>query len=123
MTSETSNENEPDIFVKVGFLGNLRLLLGRPRRLFENCFRRKWVKNNLDRRLGRCRRCGACCRMGVRCRFLKYDEEGKSLCDVYDKRMSANCRNFPMSKKDLAERDRVCSQSCGFSFPDTDETT
>ena len=123
MNSDTNNENEPDIFIKVGFLTNFRLLFGCPRRSLENFFRRKWVENNLDRRLGQCRRCGACCRMGFRCRYLKYDEEGKGLCEIYDKKRIASCRNFPMSEKDLAQRDRICSQPCGFSFADTDGAT
>jgi len=61
--------------------------------------------------------------MGIRCRFLKYDSEGKSLCEVYDKRLSANCKNFPMSEKDLADRNLVCSRPCGFYFVDSAEKT
>jgi hypothetical protein len=123
MNSETNNENEPDIFIKAGFLANFQLLFGCPRRSFENLFRRKWVESNLARRVGRCRRCGACCRMGFRCRHLKYDDGGNGLCDVYDRRKAASCRHFPMSEKDLAERDRVCSQACGFRFIDANDTT
>lgn len=120
MNSETGNENEPDIFVKVGFGVNFRLLFGCPRRSFENFFRRKWVKSNLARRAGECKRCGACCRMGFRCSRLKYDEDGRALCEIYDRRKAASCRNFPMSPRDLVERDSICSQPCGFSFADAD---
>ena len=123
MNPEIGRANEPDIFLKVGFLANFRLLFGCPRRSFENFFRRKWVKSNLDRRLGQCLRCGACCRMGFRCHHLKYDEEGKGLCAIYDRRKATSCRDFPMSERDLAERDSICSQPCGFTFADTDQAT
>ncbi|MFO7900258.1 MAG: hypothetical protein R6V58_14505 [Planctomycetota bacterium] len=116
-----NDQNEPDIFIDVGFLTRLRLLLGRPRRLFENLFRKRKVHDNLARRVGECNHCGACCRMGIRCRLLTYDEDGKSSCDAYGNRLSANCRNFPMSEKDLAERDLICTQPCGYSFGDPDE--
>jgi hypothetical protein len=120
MNSDTPNGNEPDIFVKVGFFINFLHLFGCPRRSFENFFRRAWVKSNLDRRVGTCRRCGACCRMGFRCHHLKYDSDGNALCAVYDTRKAASCRNFPMSQRDLAERDSICSQPCGFSFNSRD---
>jgi len=123
MNAGTNNENESDIFVRVGFFTNFRMLFGCPRRSFENFFRRKWVKSNLARRVGRCRRCGACCRMGFRCHHLKYDDSGESFCAVYDRRKAASCRNFPMSERDLAQRDRICSQPCGFTFVDADSTT
>ncbi|MDP7287326.1 MAG: hypothetical protein QGH94_04970 [Phycisphaerae bacterium] len=122
MNRKTSNKNEPDIFIKPGFGANFRLLFGCPRRSLENRFRRQWVRSNIDRRIGQCQRCGACCRMGFRCSSLKYDIDGRALCEIYDRRTNASCRDFPMSPRDLAERDKVCSQPCGFSFIDADET-
>jgi hypothetical protein len=120
MDRKTSNANEPDIFVNPGFLVNFQLLFGCPRRSRENRFRKEWVQSNIARRTGQCHRCGACCRMGFRCPSLKYDADGQALCEIYDKRTNASCRDFPMSERDLTERDKVCTRPCGFSFADAD---
>ncbi len=109
-------KNEPDIFIRVGWWTRFKLLSSRLRRLFDNWFRRRRVRENLARRRGECRRCGACCRMGVRCRFLSFDDKGLAVCGVYEKRQSLNCHNFPMSERDIAERDLVCRVPCGFTF-------
>ena len=93
-----------------------KLLWGRPRRLFLNIFRPGLVRANLARRRGECRRCGACCQMGIRCPFLYY-EDGLAACKGYDGRKSPNCRRFPMSERDLADRDVILpEQPCGFTF-------
>jgi len=95
----------------------IRLLWGRPRRMFLNLFRPGLVRANLARRRGECRRCGACCQMGVYCRHLKYGDDGLSECVRYQKWRSANCRNFPMDERDLAERDLVAPDTpCGYYF-------
>lgn len=54
--------------------------------------------------------------MGNRCRFLDY-VDGLAICKVYDKRLSPNCRQFPMSRRDLAERDVILPETpCGWTF-------
>ncbi len=54
--------------------------------------------------------------MGNRCRFLGY-VDGLAICKVYDKRLSPNCRQFPMSERDLAERDVILPENpCGWTF-------
>jgi len=94
----------------------LKLLWGRPRRLFLNLLRPAYVRASLERRRGECGRCGACCQMGVACRHLSYNGR-LSECRRYDKYRSANCRNFPIDERDLAERDLVAPGSpCGFHF-------
>ena len=52
-------KNEPDIFIRVGWWTQVKLLASRPRRLFDNWFRKQRVRENLARRRGECRRCGA----------------------------------------------------------------
>ncbi len=95
----------------------LKLLWGRPRRLFLNLFRPGYVRANLARRQGECRRCGACCQMGLYCRHLKYGADALSECVRYTKWRTSNCRNFPMDERDLAERDLVAPDTpCGYTF-------
>jgi len=95
----------------------LKLLGGRPRRLFLNLFRPGLVRANLARRRGECRRCGACCQMGAYCRHLKYGAGDLSECVRYKKWRSSNCRNFPMDERDLAERNLVAPDTpCGYHF-------
>lgn len=102
---------------KLSVWGRLRLLLGRPRRLFINLFRPGYVRASLARRRGECRRCGACCQMGAYCRHLKYGADGLAECARYQKWRTANCRNFPIDARDLAERDLVAPDTpCGFYF-------
>ena len=82
----------------------------------NNWFRGRYVRESLARRQGECHRCGACCQMGNRCRFLDY-VDGLAICKVYDKRLSPNCRQFPMSEHDLAERDVILPETpCGWTF-------
>lgn len=101
---------------RLGFLARLKLLWGRPRRFWLNLVRPGYVRASLARRRGECRRCGACCQMGLYCRHLKY-AGGLSECVRYAKWRSANCRNFPIDERDIAERDLVAPDTpCGYSF-------
>ena len=101
---------------KLSLWQRLGLLMGRPRRLFLNLCRPGRVRASLARRRGECRRCGACCQMGVRCRHLRYNGH-LAECSRYQKYRSSNCRNFPMTERDLAERDLVAPDTpCGFYF-------
>ena len=101
---------------QVSLWQRLKLLTGRPRRWYLNHFRTGYVRAQLARRKGECRRCGACCQMGARCRHLSY-EGAASLCREYDNHRSRNCCNFPISHRDLAERDLVAPDTpCGFTF-------
>ncbi|HUT33686.1 MAG TPA: hypothetical protein VNE39_09415 [Planctomycetota bacterium] len=102
---------------KLSIWRRVKLLWGRPRRLFLNVFRPGYVRASLARRRGECRRCGACCQMGLYCRHLKYGAGDLSECVRYQKWRSSNCRNFPMDERDLAERDLVAPDTpCGYSF-------
>jgi len=113
--TNVADPSEPR-FRRVGIWTMLRLFAGRPRRLFYNWFRKKYVRESLARRRGECHRCGACCQMGNRCRFLYY-EDGLACCKVYDRRKSPNCRRFPMDERDLADRDLILpDRPCGYFF-------
>jgi len=108
----------PPQFAKLGLWQRLKLLWGRPRRLYLNLFRRGYVRASLARRRGECRRCGACCQMGVRCLRLRYNGD-LSECFGYKGYRSPNCRQFPIDERDLAERDLVSPDTpCGFHFVD-----
>lgn len=98
------------------------LITNRPRRLFYNIFRRRYVAASMARRRGACTRCGACCQMGARCPFLRY-ENGLAVCRMYNRRRSANCRTFPIDERDLLERDLVFpGRPCGYTFEDSTGT-
>ena len=94
----------------------LKLLWGRPRRLYLNVFRPGYVRASLARRRGECCRCGACCQMGAYCRHLRYSGD-LSECSRYAKWRTSNCRNFPTDERDLAERNLVAPDTpCGYCF-------
>lgn len=101
---------------RVSLWQRLKLLWGRPRRLWLNVFRPGYVRASLARRRGECRRCGACCQMGARCRHLAYDGE-LAVCKRYERWRTANCRNFPIDERDIADRDLVAPHTpCGYHF-------
>jgi hypothetical protein len=55
--------------------------------------------------------------MGARCRFLGFDEDGLATCAVYGRRLSPNCKTFPIDARDIAERDIVAPHAaCGYRF-------
>lgn len=94
----------------------LKLLWGRPRRLFLGLFRPGYVRASHARRRGECRRCGACCQLAIRCPHLVY-EDGLGGCDKYDQARPLNCQTFPIDERDLADRDLVAPDyPCGYTF-------
>lgn len=117
----TMLEPPPPVTRRVSLWQRLKLLAGRPRRLVVNLLAPRRVKRALQRRQGECLRCGACCRMGATCRFLDFDENGLALCRVYDRRLSPNCRTFPIGPMDIRDRDVVADGPCGYRFPPGDD--
>ncbi len=61
-------------------------------------------------RKGHCIRCGECCKLPNVCKFLRYDEEGKSLCACYPFR-PLNCRKYPRTESEL-----ITGDTCGYHF-------
>ncbi|MFW6162004.1 MAG: hypothetical protein ACODAJ_04495 [Planctomycetota bacterium] len=98
----------------------LKLLWGRPRRLFLGLFRPGYVRASHARRRGECRRCGACCQLAIRCPHMIY-EDGLGGCDKYDRRRPLNCQTFPIDERDLADRDLLAPHCpCGYHFVPAD---
>lgn len=95
----------------------IKLLWGRPRRLFLGVCRPGYVRRSHARRRGECIRCGACCQMAIRCPHLIYDDDGLSACDIYDGKRPLNCRNFPINERCIADRDvNAPDLPCGYHF-------
>ena len=116
----TESEDGP----RLRLWGRLKLLKGRPRRLYQHVFRKDYVASQLAKRQGECKRCGACCRMGLWCRHLGYDDEGLATCAKYGKTRPPNCRNYPINNRDLSERDVMLpDQPCGYTFPADDDAS
>lgn len=71
-----------------------------------------YLKPRDKSRYGACLRCGACCKFMADCIFLKYDDEGKSVCGI-QKFKFYTCSKYPLNKKEHHTRD-----VCGYKFPD-----
>ncbi len=110
----------------MGLIDKLRslqpiLFLGTPRRFLWSVFRPGYVRASLARRRGACRRCGACCRLVWRCRYFFHDQ-GVPACRLYNRFRFPNCINFPIDRRDLADRDLVSPHTtCGYWW-DSEET-
>ena len=85
-------------------------LRGKIRRWYLSVFRKRYVREQLNRRRGSCRQCGACCRLAYRCVFL----DGHNRCKIYDRARHPNCVTFPIDRRDLEDVNGVC----GFHFDD-----
>src|SRR5215210_6338189 len=59
---------------------------GELRRFMSANFRKQEVVESLSLRRGECNRCGACCEMLFKCPFLKKEEDGTSVCGIYEDR-------------------------------------
>jgi hypothetical protein len=93
---------------------HLVLLWGRVRRFLLNTLRPGYVETRLAQRHGACRRCGACCQLGSRCGDLHF-AEGLAACACYGDGRPLNCRTFPITATDLADRDLILpEQPCGY---------
>ncbi|MCL2558163.1 MAG: hypothetical protein FWE09_06760 [Treponema sp.] len=100
----------------------LVLWAGVLRRFFLHVFDKKYVKRSIATRRGSCQRCGACCRLVVKsCPSLSFDAQGKSACALYSRARMPNCRNFPIDRRDIRDRDLVSEIPCGFSFDNNEE--
>lgn len=87
-----------------------RQVSGKVRRWLLDKFKKDFIRRQLDCRVGECRQCGKCCSLVYRCPFLKKVGD-KQLCRIYEYR-PAQCRHFPIDKRDLKE----AGTTCGYSF-------
>ena len=81
---------------------------GKLRRFLRANFKKQEVIESLALRRGECNRCGACCEILFKCPFLKKHNDGTTTCGIYEDR-PAQCRLFPIDKRDLEEVRGVCS--------------
>ncbi len=77
-------------------------------------FNKREIYVSLEKRKGNCLRCGRCCHASLRCQYLEYDENGLSLCKVYD-RKPIMCSLYPYN-----ENDYFChlKSTCGYNYDD-----
>lgn len=68
-----------------------------------------------DNRQGACNRCGECCKLPYPCPFLRYDEEGLSVCSVYHFR-PPSCRKYPRTADE-----NLTPETCGYYFVSSEE--
>ncbi len=81
---------------------------GKLRRFVSANFRKQEVIESLSLRRGECNRCGACCELLFKCPFLKKQDDGTSLCGIYEDRPN-QCRLFPITRRDIEEVRGTCS--------------
>ena len=92
-----------------------RQFQGKVRRWLLDKFKKDFIRRKLAQRDGECQQCGKCCALVYRCPFLVKDGD-KQVCRIYEFR-PAQCRHFPIDKRDLKEVGIVC----GYSFIRKDE--
>jgi Fe-S-cluster containining protein len=68
----------------------------------------------LARRKGDCLRCGRCCHTSLKCQHLDYDENGLSLCKVYDRKPHM-CSLYPYNGNDYFYH---LKPTCGYKYDD-----
>ena len=90
--------------------------IGKVRRFTQTTLRKELVQRFLKQRTGECVRCGACCELAFECIFLK-KSGSKTTCLIH-KVKPDNCKFFPITPKDIADRDKVLpGLPCGYRFP------
>lgn len=121
MAERESSERVSPIFVRRRYTWRQRwqFVAGKLRRFYLGHFRKAYVARRIEARRGECARCGACCQLMHRCPWALQCEDGLAGCRIYERR-PANCRVFPLDRRDLAERDLVRpEQPCGYFFEDS----
>ena len=102
--------NTPSTFSRV------ILVWGVARRMLLHWFRPGYIRASHAKRKGSCARCGACCRLTVTCKHV-CEEQGMTACNRHKKTRLPNCVNFPIDRRDLADRARIAPDvPCGYSW-------
>ena len=81
---------------------------GKIRRYVNTNFRKQETIASLALRRGECNRCGACCELVFKCPFLKKNDDGTTLCGIYENPPNS-CRLFPIEQRDIREVRGTCS--------------
>lgn len=77
-------------------------------------FNKREIHTSLKKRQGDCLRCGRCCHASFKCQHLEYDENGLSLCKVYD-RKPLMCSLYPYNENDYFYH---LKPTCGYQYHD-----
>ena len=88
-----------------------RQAAGKIRRLFLVHFRKSYVAQQATLLAGECNRCGNCCEILFKCPFLVKQDDGFSVCSIYENR-PLQCNAFPIDERCLAD----VGFDCTFSF-------
>ena len=88
-----------------------RQAAGKVRRLFLVHFRKSYVAEQATLLEGECNRCGNCCEILFKCPFLVKQDDGFSVCSIYENR-PLQCNAFPIDERCLAD----VKFDCTFSF-------
>lgn len=88
-----------------------RQAAGKVRRLILVHFRKSYVAQQATRLAGECNRCGNCCEILFKCPFLVKQDDGFSVCSIYENR-PLQCNAFPIDERCLAD----VAFDCTFSF-------
>ncbi|MCE2438255.1 MAG: hypothetical protein J4F39_02395 [Candidatus Latescibacteria bacterium] len=91
-----------------------RQAAGKVRRLFLVHFRKSYVAEQATLLEGECNRCGNCCEILFKCPFLVKQDDGFSVCSIYENR-PLQCNAFPIDERCLAD----VKFDCTFSFGKT----
>lgn len=75
-------------------------------------FNKQEIYHSIKERKGNCLRCGRCCHASLKCQHLDYDENGLSLCKVYEKKPHM-CSLYPYNKNDFFFHLR---DTCGYRY-------
>ena len=88
-----------------------RQAAGKVRRFFLVHVRKSYVARQATLLSGECNRCGNCCEILFKCPFLVKQEDGFSICSIYENR-PLQCNAFPIDERCLADVEFDCT----FSF-------
>ena len=88
-----------------------RQAAGKVRRFLSVRFRKSYVAEQATLLMGECNRCGNCCEILFKCPFLVKQDDGFSVCSIYENR-PLQCNAFPIDEKCLADVEFECT----FSF-------
>lgn len=81
-------------------------------RRFYYVFNKREIYHSLEKRKGNCLRCGRCCHASFKCQYLEYDENGLSLCKVYDRKPHM-CSLYPYNSEDYFDH---IKSTCGYKY-------
>ncbi len=88
-----------------------RQAAGKVRRFLFVHFRKSYVVEQATLRTGECNRCGNCCEILFKCPFVIKQDDGFSVCSIYEDR-PGQCSAFPIDERCLADVEFDCT----FSF-------